>query len=209
MDRLASPAASSPRSSRPRATRRRPRSSDCRAPSSAKRVIDLERALGARLLERTTRRVKVNRGRRRLLRARAAPASLELDDSDASVRLLHDAPRGTLARSRRRCPSRLLHMKPVVTAYLARNPEVAPVALAQRPLRRPDRRGLRRRPSASRRPKPRASSRARSRPRAACCAPRPRYLKKHGTPKTPDDLAAASLPALRPPASRRATRLAT
>ena len=103
------------------------------------------------------------------------------------MRLLHDAPRGTL-RVSAPLSFALLHMKPVVTAYLARNPEVAlSLSLNDRFVDLIDE-GF---DVAIRIAAPEASSliaRKIAPARRVLCAA-PDYLKKHGTPKTPDDLA--------------------
>ena len=90
----------------------------------SKAVIELERSLGARLLERTTRRVKVNEAGAAYYE-QAVRILAELDAADASVRR---------CRTRRAARSasgaallRLLHLKPIVTAYLAPIPR-SPVA---------------------------------------------------------------------------------
>lgn len=88
----------------------------------SKAVIDLEQSLGARLLERTTRRVKTNEigaaYYERCIRILA-----ELDEADRAVRDLHDEPRGTL-RVNAPVSFGALHLKTVVTAYLAAHPQV-------------------------------------------------------------------------------------
>ncbi len=88
----------------------------------SKAVIDLEHSLGARLVERTTRRVRVNEvGQAYYDRAQRILADLE--EADLAVRNLQQEPRGTL---RINAPSSfaLLHLKPVVTRYMAAYPQV-------------------------------------------------------------------------------------
>ncbi|MGE5145123.1 MAG: LysR family transcriptional regulator [Candidatus Eiseniibacteriota bacterium] len=152
----------------------------------SKAVIELERDLGARLLERTTRRVKVNEvGAAYYERAQRILG--ELDEADASVRLLHDAPRGTL-RVSAPLSFALLHLKPIVTAYLARNPEVVlSLSLNDRFVDLIDE-GF----DVAIRISALESSSLVARkiaPARRVLVAAPDYLKKHGTPKTPADLA--------------------
>jgi DNA-binding transcriptional LysR family regulator len=88
----------------------------------SKAVIELERTLGARLLERTTRRVRANEVGLAYYE-RAARVLAELDEADRAVRRLHQEPRGTL-RVNAPVSFALLHLKPVVARYLDANPEV-------------------------------------------------------------------------------------
>lgn len=88
----------------------------------SKAVIELERSLGARLLERTTRRVRANEVGLAYYE-RAARVLGELDEADRAVRRLHQEPRGTL-RVNAPLSFALLHLKPVVARYLDANPEV-------------------------------------------------------------------------------------
>jgi DNA-binding transcriptional LysR family regulator len=152
----------------------------------SKAVIELERSLGARLLERTTRRVRVNEVGAAYYE-RAQRILSELDEADASVRLLHDAPRGTL-RVSAPLSFALLHMKPVVTAYLARNPEVGlSLMLSDRFVDLIDE-GF---DVAIRVAAPESSSLVARRiaPARRVLVASPDYLKRRGTPRTPDDLA--------------------
>lgn len=153
----------------------------------SKAVIDLERSLGARLLERTTRRVRVNEiGQAyydRVLRVLA-----DLEEADLAVRNLQQEPRGTL---RINAPSSfaLLHLKPVVTRYMEAYPQVAlslnltdrfvdlieeGYDLAIRIAQLEDSSLVARRIAPAR--------------RVLCAAPS--YLAKAGTPQRPADLAA-------------------
>src|SRR4051812_15376742 len=88
----------------------------------SKAVIELERSLGVRLLERTTRRVRVNEVGQAYY-DKAARVLAELDEADRAVRRLHQEPRGTL-RVNAPLSFALLHLKPVVARYLDANPEV-------------------------------------------------------------------------------------
>jgi DNA-binding transcriptional LysR family regulator len=152
----------------------------------SKAVIELERELGARLLERTTRRVKVNEVGAAYYE-RAARILAELDEADAAVRRLHATPRGTL-RVSAPLSFAMLHLKPIITEYLAANPEVGlALSLSDRfvdlidegfdvaiRIARPDPSSLIARRIAPAR-------------RVLCAAPS--YLERHGTPKSPGDLA--------------------
>jgi DNA-binding transcriptional LysR family regulator len=88
----------------------------------SKAVIDLEQALGARLLERTTRRVKTNEIGAAYYE-KAVRILAELDEADRAVKDLHDAPRGTL-RVNAPVSFGTLHLKSVITEYLAAYPDV-------------------------------------------------------------------------------------
>jgi len=152
----------------------------------SKAVIDLERDLGARLLERTTRRVKVNEVGAAYYE-RAVRILAELDEADAAVRRLHETPRGTL-RISAPLSFAILHLKPVVTAYLAANPEVSlSLSLSDRFIDLIDE-GF---DLAIRIARPESSSliaRKLAPARRVLCAA-PSYLKAHGMLKTPGDLA--------------------
>jgi DNA-binding transcriptional LysR family regulator len=88
----------------------------------SKAVIDLEQALGARLLERTTRRVKTNEIGAAYYE-KTVRILAELDEADRAVRDLHDAPRGTL-RVNAPVSFGTLHLKSVITEYLSAYPDV-------------------------------------------------------------------------------------
>jgi DNA-binding transcriptional LysR family regulator len=88
----------------------------------SKAVIDLEQSLGARLLERTTRRVKTNEIGAAYYE-KCVRILAELDEADRAVRDLHDEPRGTL-RVNAPVSFGALHLKPVITAYMAAYPQV-------------------------------------------------------------------------------------
>jgi len=152
----------------------------------SKAVIDLERDLGARLLERTTRRVKVNEVGAAYYE-RAVRILAELDEADAAVRRLQDAPRGIL-RVSAPLSFAILHLKPVVTAFLAANPEVSlSLTLGDRFVDLIDE-GF---DLAIRIAQPESSSliaRKIAPARRVLCAA-PKYLAQHGRPRTPADLA--------------------
>jgi DNA-binding transcriptional LysR family regulator len=88
----------------------------------SKAVIDLEHSLGARLLERTTRRVKTNEIGAAYYE-KCVRILAELDEADRAVRDLHDEPRGTL-RVNAPVSFGALHLKPVITSYMTAYPQV-------------------------------------------------------------------------------------
>ena len=88
----------------------------------SRQIAALESALGARLLQRTTRTLTLTEaGRLYLDRARRVLA--EVEDADRSVGQLSDAPRGQLRVS---APMSFgfLHLAPAIPAFLARHPDV-------------------------------------------------------------------------------------
>jgi len=94
------------------------------SPSAVTRLIAaLEQHLGARLLQRTTRQVRLTDvGTRYLERARRILADVE--EADGSAREERNRPSGRLVVSAPLGFGRL-HVGPVMTAYLKRYPEVA------------------------------------------------------------------------------------
>lgn len=152
----------------------------------SKAVSDLERSLGARLLERTTRHVRVNEvGAAYYEKCIHILAALE--EADLSVRQLHDEPRGVL-RVNAPISFATLHLRPVITRYLATYPEVRlSLTLTDRFVDLIDE-GF---DVAIRIGKLEESSliaRKLAPARRVLCAS-PAYLKEHGVPRTPADLA--------------------
>lgn len=88
----------------------------------SKHVARLERSLGARLLNRTTRRLSVTEVGARVYEHCARIAS-EADGVDLAVAQLQSEPRGRL-RIRGPGTFGMLHMGPVVARFLAQYPEV-------------------------------------------------------------------------------------
>lgn len=88
----------------------------------SKAVSRLEERLGARLLQRTTRRLSLTEAGRTLFE-RSHRALDELEEAGRQVARLHDAPRGRLRIS---APVYfgVRHFAPVLTEYLQRYPEV-------------------------------------------------------------------------------------
>jgi DNA-binding transcriptional LysR family regulator len=151
----------------------------------SKAVIDLETELGVRLLERTTRRVRVNEVGRAYYE-KCVRILAELQEADDAARQLNQTPRGTL-RVNAPVSFAMLHLKPIVTRYVAEHPEVTlsidlsdrfvdlvdeGYDLAIRIARLEDSSLVARRICAAR--------------RVLCAAPS--YLAAHGTPQTPADL---------------------
>jgi DNA-binding transcriptional LysR family regulator len=89
----------------------------------SKGVIELERTLGVRLLERTTRQVRPNEAGLAYAE-KAARLLAELEEADLAVRALNDDPRGTL-KLNAPLSFGMLHLKPVISAYLDSYPQVS------------------------------------------------------------------------------------
>jgi DNA-binding transcriptional LysR family regulator len=151
----------------------------------SKAVLDLERDLGARLLERTTRRVNVNEIGLAYYE-KCVRILADLEEADRSVQQLHDEPRGIL-RVTAPVSFSLLHMKTVITAYLTQYPDVSlsltlndrfvdlideGYDVAIRITRLDDSSMIARHIAPAK--------------RVLCAAPS--YLQKHGIPETPADL---------------------
>ena len=89
----------------------------------SKQVSKLERQLGARLLNRTTRKLSVTEVGSAVYE-HCARISHEAEQVDRAVQQLHAAPRGRLKLS---APANfgMLHVAPLLAEYLARFPEVS------------------------------------------------------------------------------------
>jgi DNA-binding transcriptional LysR family regulator len=157
-----------------------------RSPQSITRaIVALEKRLRTRLLNRTTRSVSLtNDGERQLDKARRALADFELLESD------QDANAELVGRVSITAPVLFgqLHVLPIVTAFLQAHPRLdvrlllrdRVVSLAEEGLDVGVRLGA----------LPDSSLLARTvgQVRRVVCAA-PAYLRKHGTPQTPDELA--------------------
>ncbi len=159
-------------------------------PAVTRAVSELESHLGVRLLTRTTRVVRVTEaGARYVEDCRRILA--DLAEADESVSGLHGAPRGRLTLT---APVLFgaLHITPIVTEYLQRYPEVnvscwfldrivnmmdEGVDIALRIGTLPD--------------SSMQAIRVGQVRRVICASPD--YLARHGSPQTPDDLAAHTL----------------
>jgi DNA-binding transcriptional LysR family regulator len=151
----------------------------------SKAIGDLERTLGARLLERTTRRVRVNEVGAAYYE-KSSRILADLDEADQSVRQLHSEPRGLL-RVNAPVSFAVLHLKPVITRYLAFYPQASlSLTLTDRFVDLIDE-GV---DVAIRIGKLEESSliarRLASARRVLCASPT--YLEEHGIPRTPVDL---------------------
>ena len=86
----------------------------------SRKVVDLEARLGARLLERTTRSLRLTDTGRAYF-AHAERILVELEEADAAVTQLQAAPRGPLRVS---APLNFAQLGPIGERFLARYPEV-------------------------------------------------------------------------------------
>jgi DNA-binding transcriptional LysR family regulator len=159
-------------------------------PAVTRAISELEAHLGARLLTRTTRVVRVTEGGARYVED-CRRILAELAEADESVSGLHGAPRGRLTVT---APVLFgaLHVTPVVTEFLQRYPEVTAscwfldrvvnltdegVDVAVRIGELPD--------------SSLQAIRVGSVRRVICAAPS--YLAQHGEPQVPEDLLAHTL----------------
>lgn len=88
----------------------------------SKQITRLEKSLGARLLNRTTRKIAVTE-LGALVYEHAARIAREAEEIDLAVQTQHSAPRGTLRLS---APAVFgtLHLTPLVSRFLASHPDV-------------------------------------------------------------------------------------
>lgn len=152
----------------------------------SKHVQDLEAHLGARLLNRTTRRVSLTEAGQ-VFFERTARLLAELEETEATVGALQATPRGRL-RINTALTFGVLHLSPAVAEYMTAYPEVSVELtlndrfidlveegydLAIRIARLADSNLIARRLAPCR--------------TVVCAAPE--YLKRHGCPRQPQDLA--------------------
>lgn len=161
-------------------------------PSMVRSLAALERSLGARLLNRTTRRIALtDEGRAYYERARRILG--DVADVEAAVSVKQGTPRGRLAIGASVMFGRL-HLAPLVVEFLAKHPEVsAELLLLDRVVNLVEE-GL----DASIRIGTIADSSLVAielgRTRRVVCAT-PAFLKRHGVPRAPADL--AGMPCIR------------
>lgn len=86
----------------------------------SRKVAELEARLGARLMQRTTRKLHLTDAGR-LYYHHAARAVLEVEDAELAVARLQDAPRGKL---RVTAPLNFDYLAPILSDFLLRYPEV-------------------------------------------------------------------------------------
>ena len=158
---------------------------DTSLPSTVRTLAALERSLGARLLNRTTRRIALtDEGRAYYERARRILG--DVADVEAAVSQKQDAPRGRLAIGAPVMFGRL-NLAPLVVEFLAKHPEVKMELLLVDRVVSLVEEGL----DASIRIGPLADSSLVAvevgRTRRVVCAT-PAVLKRHGTPRQPEDL---------------------
>lgn len=161
------------------------REMDLTPPAVSKRLAKLERRLGVRLLNRTTRRLTLT-GEGEVYLAHARRILADIADMEARVSSSRDEPRGLL-RINAPLGFGRAHVAPAVSAFAARYPEVeARLHLTDRPVALPDdaidlvirfgdlpdSRLIAQRVAANRR---------------VLCAT-PAYLDRHSRPRTPADL---------------------
>ena len=152
----------------------------------SKQIGRLEDRLGARLLNRTTRRLSLTEAGDDYFQ-RATRILADIADAERAVALSHEAPRGVLRVSASIAFGQT-QLVPLVSEFLARYPEIqvelnlsdhvidlvdAGVDVAIRVAALPDSSHIARRIASER--------------RIVCAAPS--YLARHGTPQSPEDLA--------------------
>lgn len=154
-------------------------------PVVSKAVTRLEERLGARLLNRTTRRLSLTEAGAELYR-RSVQALKEIEDAEHEVTRFQAEPKGTL-RVNAPVTFSIMHLSPLVQEFLGRYPGVTLdltlddgyVDIVEQGYDVVVRIG-------------RLSSSALVARRLAPCritlVASPAYLEKHGTPQTPDDL---------------------
>jgi DNA-binding transcriptional LysR family regulator len=152
----------------------------------SKQVSRLEDRLGARLLNRTTRRLSLTE-EGRAFHARCVQILAEIDEAETAVTELHAAPRGTL-RVAAAVAFFSHQVMPLLPEFLERYPEVRfDLVMTDREVDMVDERI----DVAIRFGQPRESTliaRKLAVSRRVICAA-PAYLARHGTPATPADLA--------------------
>ncbi len=153
----------------------------------SRKLAELEGHLGARLLNRTTRRLELTEPGRAYEQACRRILG-EVDDAERAVAGEYDLPRGELAITAPIVFGRL-HVLPVVTAFLRTNAEVdVRLALGDRVAHLMDEHV-----DVAVRIGTLPDSRLNALPLGELCSvvcASPGYLKAHGTPRTPADLAA-------------------
>ena len=154
-------------------------------PSVSRKLAELERQIGTRLMTRTTRQLTLTDAGRDYLTA-CREILDRVEEADRAAAGVHASPRGELVVAAPLVFGRL-HVLPIVAEYLAQNPDVnVRLALSDRNANL-----LEEHVDVAVRIGPLPDSGLTARPvgsitRVVCASPA--YLKKHKAPKTPDDL---------------------
>lgn len=154
--------------------------------SVSKRVATLERALGARLLNRTTRRLSLTEIGRAYYQHCAQVVS-EAEAGELAVLHLRAAPRGVLKLTTPVAFGRL-HVAPAIPDFLARYPEMSVQMVMEDRVSDLAKEGYDVAIRMLAAPPPNVVARRLAPVRWVVCAA-PTYLERHGTPQTPRDLA--------------------
>ncbi|MHA1113991.1 MAG: LysR family transcriptional regulator [Alphaproteobacteria bacterium] len=151
----------------------------------SKRVGRLEGRLGARLLNRTTRRLSLTEEGAAYY-ARCQRILADIEEAEAAVARLHDEPRGTL-RVNAPMSFSLLHLAPAIPEFLALYPELRiDLTLADRFVDLVNE-GYDLAVRVARLPDSSLIARKLAPARVVLCAA-PDYLRRHGRPRVPADL---------------------
>jgi DNA-binding transcriptional LysR family regulator len=155
-------------------------------PAVSRHVAELESRLGVRLLQRTTRRLSLTE-EGEVFYARASDVLASLQEAESEITSRTGKAAGQLKVS---APVSfgLLHLAPLWAGFMARHPDVVlDLTLSDRMVDLVEE-GFDIAIRIARLPSSSLVSRKLSSTRLVLCAT-PRYLKTHGTPKTPADLA--------------------
>jgi len=156
------------------------------APSVVRSLAALERAVGVRLLNRTTRRSSLSdEGREYYERCRRVLA--EVEEADASMSARRGTPRGRLRLTAPVTYGRM-HVAPVVSAFIGKFPEVEVDLLLLDRIVDLVEEGIDAAVRIGRLPDSTLVARSVGETRRVVCAA-PAYLKRAGTPRSPGELA--------------------
>lgn len=152
----------------------------------SRHVAELEAHLSTRLLQRTTRRLSLTESGR-MFHERCVQLLADLEEAEAAASASTLRPRGTI---RLTCSINfgVRHVSPAIAAFLARHPEVRfDVALSDRIVDLVEE-GYDLAVRIGATGGENVVARKLGQTRLVCCAA-PEYLKRHGTPRSPEDLA--------------------
>jgi DNA-binding transcriptional LysR family regulator len=155
-------------------------------PVVSKRVGELEQQLGAKLLHRTTRRLSLTEAGS-MIYQHCANIVAEADAVEAAISHLYSKPRGHL-RVSAPLAFGLLEIAPAVPEFLARYPEVELELVFNDRIVDLAEEGIDVALRMTSTPGPNLVARQLAEVRRVVCAA-PAYLKRHGTPRNPADLA--------------------